>query len=54
MSQAKEDWKYFDQVSDTICIRDLTSPQSIEVHNVSKGQMGGVLHLQRHQLLLKA
>lgn len=38
MSQAKEDWKYFDQVSDVMCIKDLTSPQSIEVHNVSKGK----------------
>lgn len=38
MSQAREDWKFFDQVSDAMCIKDLTSPQTIEVGGMSKGR----------------
>ena len=37
MSQAREDWKFFEQETDTMTIKDLTAPQSIEVRNVSKG-----------------
>lgn len=38
MSQAREDWKFFEQISDTMCIKDLTGHQSIEVRNISRGR----------------